>query len=330
MPIDRQRRSAACGLAVLMLAAAVPAARAQAGFPAKPVKIIVPFTPGGGNDAFARQIGQMLSESWKQQVIIDNRPGAGGNIGTAAAARSAPDGYTLLLGHTGTLAINPGLYGANLPYDPLKDFEPVSMVASTPLVLAVHPGVKAAHLTELIALAKARPGEINYASSGSGTGSHLSGEMFARMAGIRLTHIPYKGTAPATTDLLGGQVQMSFGVIPGLLQHIQSGKLRPIAVTGRSRSPLLPNVPTMAEAGLPGYESTLTYGILAPKGTPQPVVREIHGQIARALTSERLRASLSAEGAVPVTGSPADFGATMRSEIEKWGKVIREGNIRAD
>lgn len=309
---------------------AAPAFAQTPAYPNKPVKIIVPFAPGGGNDAFARQIGQALSDSWKQQVVVENRPGAGGNIGTAAAARSAADGYTLLLGHTGTMSINPGLYGPKLSYEPLKDFVPVSLVASTPLLLAVNPGVKANTVNELIALAKANPSEFNYASSGSGTGSHLSGELLKRMAGVQMTHIPYKGTGPATSDLLGGQVQLMFGVVPATLPHVKAGKLKAIAVTGKTRLPSLPHVPTMEESGLPGYESTLAYGILAPRGTPEPIVKEIHAQIARALTVPKLRELLAAEGATPMSGGSAEYAALIKAEGDKWGKLIRETGIQAD
>ncbi|MDB5727390.1 MAG: Tripartite-type tricarboxylate transporter, receptor component TctC [Noviherbaspirillum sp.] len=327
-------KSLAASAGYVLLATAVSAASSASAqtpaYPAKPVKIIVPFTPGGGNDAFARQVGQVLTEAWKQQVVIENRPGAGGNIGTAAAAKSAPDGYTLLLGHTGTLAINPGLYGSKLPYDPQKDFVPISLVASTPLVLVVPMAEKSSSLKELIALAKTKPEQINYASSGSGTGSHLSGELLERMAGVKLTHIPYKGTGPATADLLGGQVQMMFAVIPTALPHVKGGRLKAIAVTGPSRLPQLPNVPTMIEAGLPGYESTLSYGILAPRGTPEPIVREIQQQLSKAVASPKLKEMLAAEGAVPLAGTGTQFASLIKAETEKWGKVIKEGGIQAD
>ncbi|MDB5795514.1 MAG: Tripartite-type tricarboxylate transporter, receptor component TctC [Noviherbaspirillum sp.] len=327
-------KSLAASAGYVLLATAVCAASSASAqtppYPAKPVKIIVPFTPGGGNDAFARQVGQILTEAWKQQVVIENRPGAGGNIGTAAAAKSAPDGYTLLLGHTGTLAINPGLYGSKLPYDPQKDFVPISLVASTPLVLVVPMAEKSSSLKELIALAKTKPEQINYASSGSGTGSHLSGELLERMAGVKLTHIPYKGTGPATADLLGGQVQMMFAVIPTALPHVKGGRLKAIAVTGPSRLPQLPNVPTMIEAGLPGYESTLSYGILAPRGTPEPIVREIQQQLSKAVASPKLKEMLAAEGAVPLAGTGTQFASLIKAETEKWGKVIKEGGIQAD
>ncbi len=326
------KRFAVCaGYAALMAsgAAATPAMAQTPAYPAKPVKIVVPFPPGGGNDAFARHVGQMLTESWKQQVIVDNRPGAGGNIGTAAAAKSAPDGYTLLLGHTGTMAINPSLY-SKLPYDPQKDFIPVAAVASTPLLLVVHPGVKANSLKELIALAKARPTELNYASSGNGTGSHLAGKLFESMAGIELTHIPYKGTGPATSDLLGGQVQMSFGVIPTVLPHVKAGMLKAIAVTGTSRLPSLPNVPTMAEAGVPGYESTLTYGILAPAGTPEPIVRQINEEITKAVGTHKLKELLAAEGATALSLTQAQYAGVIKAEAAKWSKVIKDGGIKPE
>jgi tripartite-type tricarboxylate transporter receptor subunit TctC len=320
-------------LQALLAAAALlsPPAMAQTpAFPTKTVKIIVPFAPGGGNDAFARQIAHALTDAWKQPVIVENRPGAGGNIGTAAAASAPADGYTLLLGHTGTLSINPGLYGSKLPYKPQSDFIPVSLVASTPLLLVVNPAVKMSGLSEIVARAKASPNELNYASSGSGTGSHLSGELLKHMAGVQITHISYKGTAPALTDVLGGQVQMMFGVVPTVLPQIKAGKLTAIAVTGKTRLPSLPNVPTMSEAGLPGYESTLAYGILAPKGTPDAIVKEIHTQISKALTTPKMMALLAAEGATPLQGDSAQYAALIKAETEKWGKVIKDANIQVE
>jgi tripartite-type tricarboxylate transporter receptor subunit TctC len=326
------RRIGVCaGYAALVAASAAGTnAMAQAAaFPTKPVKIVVPFPPGGGNDAFARHVGQMLTDSWKQQVIIENRPGAGGNIGTSIAAKSQADGYTLLLGHTGTMSINPGLY-PKLPYDPQKDFIPVAAVASTPLLLVVHPSVKVNSLKDLIALAKSKPSDLNYASSGNGTGAHLAGELFKSMAKINVTHVPYKGTGPATADLLGGQVQMSFGVIPTVLPHVKAGALKAIAVTGASRLPSLPNVPTMAEAGLPGYESTLTYGILAPSGTPEPIVKEINAQITKAVATPKLKELLAAEGATTLSISQAQYAALIKGEAAKWDKVIKEGGIKPE
>lgn len=324
------RRGFCTMLAAALCVTSIPTLAQNVPYPTKPVKIIVPFAPGGGNDAFARQVGQALTEAWKQQVLIENRPGAGGNIGTAAASKAPADGYTLLLGHTGTMSINPSLYGSRLPYDPARDFTPVSLVATTPLILVAHPSVKASTLKEMIVLARAKPGELNYASSGSGTGSHLAGELLKDVAGIQITHIPYKGTGPATTDVLGGQVQMMFGVVPTTLPHIKAGKLKAIAVTGKARLASLPNVPTMDEAGLPGYESTLSYGILAPKGTPEPIIKEIHTQITKALSTQKLRDLLGAEGATARTGGTAEYAALIGAESAKWGKVIKEAGITAD
>ncbi len=321
-------REFVAALAASIVIGAAPVAVAQS-YPTKPVKIIVPFAPGGGNDVFARQLAQKLTEAWKQQVIVENRAGAGGNIGTAAAAAAAPDGYTLLLGHTGTLAINPGLY-QKLPYDPRKDFVPISLIASVPLVLVVNPGVRAESVKDLITLAMARPGALNYASSGSGTGSHLTGELFKEVAKVDLTHIPYKGTNPAITDLLGGQVQVMFSVIPTALPHIQAGKLRAVAVTSTHRMSLLPKVPTVTESGLPGFESTLSYGILAPKGTPEPIVKEIHAQIARSLTTREMKERLAAEGAEPTGSTSAEFAALINRETDKWGRVIKASGARAE
>jgi tripartite-type tricarboxylate transporter receptor subunit TctC len=324
----RRRRLALIAAGWLWLAAAAPPARA-ADYPARPVRLVVPFAPAGGNDVFARLLAQHLSQAWKQQVIVDNRPGAGGNIGTEQVAKALPDGYTLLLGHTGTLAINPSLY-RNLAVDPQKDLAPISLIASTPLVLVVNPSLPALSVRQLIAAALEHPGQLNFASSGSGTGSHLAGELFASMAGIKLTHVPYKGTSPAVTDLLGGQVQMMFGVIPTALPYIQAGRLRALAVTGSRRLALLPQVPTVADSGLPGFESTLSYGVLAPQGTPAAIVNEIHDRTAEMLLSPAFRARLAAEGAEPLSGTPADFAALIRAETEKWRRVIVASGARAD
>ena len=313
---------------LLALLLAVGGAFAQA-YPAKPVRLIVPFPPSGGNDVFARLLAQKLSEAWKQQVLVENRPGAGGNVGTEFAARAAPDGYTLLLGHTGTLAINPALY-TKPGYDPQHDFTPISLLASAPLVLVAHPGTSFRSVGDIVAMARSKPGELNYASSGNGTGSHLSGELLQSLAGIKLTHVPYKGTSPAITDVLGGQVPMMFSVIPTALPQIRAGKLRAIAVTGAQRMPQLPEVPTVAESGLPEFESTLAYGILAPRGTPESVLAEIYAQIARIAATREWRERLEFEGAVPLEGTPAGFAALIRAQGEKWGKLIRASGIKPE
>ncbi len=315
-------------LSLIALLLAAGGAIAQA-YPAKPVHLVVPFPPSGGNDVFARLLAQKLSEAWKQQVLVENRPGAGGNVGTAFAAHAAPDGYTLLLGHTGTLAINPALY-AMPGYDPQRDFVPIGLLASAPLVLVVHPGTTIRSVGDVVALAKAKPGELNYASSGNGTGSHLSGELLQALAGIKLTHVPYKGTSPAITDLIGGQVPMMFSVIPTALPQIRAGKLRAVAVTGAQRMPQLPDVPTVAESGVPGFESTLAYGILAPRGTPEAVIEEIRAQIARIAATREWRERLEFEGAVPLSGSPAEFAALIRAQGEKWEKLIRAAGIKPE
>jgi tripartite-type tricarboxylate transporter receptor subunit TctC len=314
--------------AVIATGSVFTQARAQA-YPVKPVRLIVPFAPSGGTDLFARLLAQKLSDAWKQQVVVDNKPGAGGNIGMEAAAKSAPDGYTLVLGHTGTLAINPGLY-ARIPYDVQRDFVPISLLAAAPLVLVVPPESRLETVKDVIAQAKASPGGINCASSGSGTGSHLAAELLQYLAGIKLTHVPYKSTAPGLTALLGGQVQMMFSVIPPALPHIRAGKLKAIAVTGAARMSQLPNVPTVIESGLAGYESTLSYGVLAPRGTPESVVREVHSQIAKVLTMPDFKERLAFEGADPVQASPEEFAAQIRIETEKWNRVIKASGAKAE
>jgi tripartite-type tricarboxylate transporter receptor subunit TctC len=321
-------RAMRLALAALLAGALVAHAMAQA-YPNKPVRLIVPFPPSGGNDVFARLLAQKLGETWKQQVLVENRPGAGGNIGTELAARSGADGYTLLLGHTGTLAINPALY-AKPGYDSQRDFVPISLLASAPLVLVVHPATAIRTVGDIVTMARAKPGEFNYASSGTGTGSHLSGELLQSLAGIRLTHVPYKGTSPAITDLIGGQVPMMFSVIPTALPQIRAGRLRAVAVTGAQRMPQMPDVPTVAESGLPEFESTLAYGILAPRGTPEAVIGEIHAQIVRVTATREFRERIEFEGAVPLQGTSAEFAALIRAQAEKWGTVIRASGIKPE
>jgi tripartite-type tricarboxylate transporter receptor subunit TctC len=298
-------------------------------FPYKPVHIVVPFPPSGGNDVFARIVAQKLSEAWKQQVIVENRPGAGGSVGTEYAAKAPADGYTLLLGHTGTLAINPALY-TNIGYDTLRDFAPISLLASAPLVLVVNPTDSIQSVRDILAQAKANPEKLTIASSGNGTGSHLTAELLQSMGGIKLTHVPYKGSAPAVTDLLGGQVQMMFSVLPPALPQIKAGKLRALAVTSTERMPQLPDVPAVAESGLPDFESTLAYGILAPKGTPAPVIDEIHAQIARITATREYRERVNFEGAVVLEGTPTEFAVLIRMQSEKWGKLIRAAGIKPE
>ena len=291
----------------------------------RPIKIIVPFAPGGGNDVFARQMAQSLGELRQQSVIVDNKPGAGGNLGSEQVVRSAPDGSTLLLGHSGTVSINPALY-KGLKFDARKDLQPVAMFASSALVLVVPAASPIRTVADLVAAAKAKPGTIDYASSGSGTGGHLTGELFREKTGTDIRHIPYKGTNPALTDVAGGQVQMMFSVIPPALALVKGGRLRAIAVTSSKRLPSLPDVPTVAESGsaaLAGFESTLTYGILAPRGTPDAFMRELSAQMLKVAATPKFQSRPDVEGATLRAGGPADYAALIARESAKWANVIR-------
>jgi len=304
------------------------AARAQG----KPIKIVVPFAPGGGNDVFGRQMAKSLGELRNQSVVVENKPGAGGNIGTEQVVRSPADGSTLLLGHSGTVSINPALY-KQLKYDTQKDLAPVAMFASSALVLVVPASSKVKSVADLLALAKSEPGRVNYASSGGGTGGHLCGELFEHKTGIKLSHIPYKGTAPALTDLVGSQVQMMFSVIPPALALVASGRLRAIAVTSARRNPSMPDVPTIAESGisaLADFESTLTYGLLAPRATPDSVVKELAAQILKIAATAEFQSRLGVEGAVPLLGGPAEYAARIKKESAQWADIVRISGATLD
>ena len=311
-----------------LLALVVTTASAQA-YPTKPIRLVVPFPPGGATDILARDVAQKLTEAWGQQVIVDNRPGAGGNIGSELVAKSAPDGYTLEMGTVGTHAINASLY-AKMPYDHVKDFVPVILVAGVPNVLVVNPAVPANSVAELIAYAKANPGKLNFASSGNGTSIHLSGELFKFMAGVQMTHVPYKGSAPALQDLIGGQVQLMFDNLPPSLPQIKAGKLRALAVTSLARAPALPDVPTMAEAGLPGYEASSWFGVLAPAGTPPAIVTKLNAEIARWLATPEAKEKLSKQGANAAGGTPEDFAKHIAAETAKWAKVVKDSGAKID
>jgi tripartite-type tricarboxylate transporter receptor subunit TctC len=302
---------------------------AQAAYPAKPIHMIVPFTPGGSTDILARAIGQALTEAWRQQVIIENKPGAGGAIGAEAAAKAAPDGYTLFMGHIGTLAVNPSLY-PKLPYDAVKDFAPVALVAMVPNVLVVNPGVAARTVAELVALAKSKPGMLTCSSGGAGSAAHLAIEYFKLSTGTDIVHVPYKGTAPAVTDLIGGQVSMTMTGLPPLLQHIRAGKLRALGVASSARLAQIPDVPSIAEAGVAGFEATQWYGVVAPSRTPTAIVDQLAAEIRRSLAQPDLKRRLEAEGAQPANMGPAEFQKLIRSEIDRWAKVIRAANIQPD
>jgi tripartite-type tricarboxylate transporter receptor subunit TctC len=312
-------------LSAVMLGLAMGDALAQS-YPSKPIHLIVPFPPGGGNDILARIIAPKLAESLGQQVVIDNRPGATGTVGSELAARSAPDGYTLHMVTSSTHAVNPGLV-SKLPYDPLKDFAPVTQLASYQLILVVNPSVPAKSVKELIALAKSKTGQLNYASPGTGTSMHLAGELFNSMAGVDMVHIPYKGSVPGMTDILGGRVQIGFNTMLSTMPYVKAGKLRALALTSAERSPALPDLPTVAEAGVPGYEATSWYGIVAPARTPREIVTKLNTELVKILKLSDVREQLSSQGVEPVSNTPEQFAAYIKAEIEKWAKVIKDRNI---
>ena len=312
--------------AVILLATAYPAAAQQA-YPNKPIRFISPNAPGGSTTALARLIGQRLTESWGQQVIVDNRPGGNGYIGGDALARATPDGHTLML-ISPTHIITPLLIPA--PYDAIKDFAPVAAVSSTEFVLVVNPSLQTATLQDLITLAKAKPGQLNYASSGSGSPTNLVTEMFNMMVGTKMQHIPYKGGGPALIDLIGGQVQLAFQIPISVIPHVQGGRLRAIAVSGDTRLQALPQTPTFNEAGLPVLRITTWYGILTTAGTPQPIVNKLSAEVARYLAFPDLKEKLLAQGMTALVASPAQFNSMMTSDTAKYAKVIKTANIKAD
>ena len=307
---------------------AVPLTHAQ-DYPNRPIMLVVPYAAGGGNDAMARIVADKMSKTLGQQIVIENRGGAGGTIATRAVARSAPDGYTLVLGGTGTLAINPTLY-ANAGYDPRKDFAPIGLIATSALVVLVHPSIAAKSIGELVALAKREPGKLNYASAGPGSGIHLAADLFASMAGIKLTHIPYRGSAPALNDLIGGHVNIYFSSLPPAVGIAGEGKVRALAVTGPQRSHVFPDLPTVAEAGLPGYEAVLHYGIVAPAGTPRPIVDKLNAALREALASEETKAVLVGTGADPLSSTPEQYAADIDHEETRWSRIVKEAGVKAN
>ncbi|MFO1282755.1 MAG: tripartite tricarboxylate transporter substrate binding protein [Burkholderiales bacterium] len=323
------RRTFVAAASALLVVAAAPASLAQAPWPAKPVRIVVPFPPGGTTDILARAAALKMTEAWKEQAVVDNRPGAGGNIGAELVARAPADGYTLLMGTVGTHAINASLY-AKMPFDPIRDFAPVILVAAVPNVMVVHPSVPASTVTEFIAWAKANPGKVNFASSGSGTSIHLAGELFKTQTGLAMTHVPYKGSAPAIADLVGGQVQVMFDNLPSALPQIRAGRLRALAVTSAQRASALPEVPTVAESGLPGFEASSWFGLLSPAGTPREVVQKVNSEIARWLATPEAKEKLASQGAIAAGGTPEDFVAHIAAESAKWQKVVRESGAKVD
>ena len=309
------------------LACAPEWAAAQA-YPTKPIRLVVPLAPGGAGDILARLVGQRITETLGQPVIVDNRAGAGGNIGNEVVARAVADGYTLLMAAP-PLVINPLLY-PNVTYHPVRDFTPITLVASVPVVLAVHPSVPAKSVKELIALAKGNPGKYTYASSGVGGTNHLAGVLFSKTAGVDLLHVGYKGSGPALTDLLGGQVHMQFSGLPPLLPHIRSGKLRALGVAGARRTASLPEVPTISEAGVPGFEATSWQGLAGPAKLPAPILSTLHGHIVKAIASPETHARILDMGADPVGNTPAEFARFIKSEFEKWRPIIRASGAKAE
>jgi tripartite-type tricarboxylate transporter receptor subunit TctC len=317
---------------VLLVAVAAGGACATAGaqnYPSKPVRFIVGFAPGGATDIIARALAQKLSDVFGQQVVVDNRAGGGGTIAASMTAKAPPDGYTMLMGTISTLATNVSTY-KNLPYDPLRDFAPVTLAAATPYLVTVTGNLPAATLKEFIALAKTKPGGLNYGTSGAGGGAHLSVELFRSMAGIDLVHIPYKGAALALTEVIAGQIQMSFSQPLIVLPHLKTGRVRALAITSAKRSTALPEFPTIAEAGVPGYESSSWQGIVVPTGTPPAIITRLHAELVKGLRAKDIGERLAAEGTDPVGSSPAEFGVYIKREIAKWAKVVKDAGIKTD
>ncbi len=317
-------------LSMLFLAVlALPFQAFAQAYPAKPVRIIVPFPPGQAADIFARMVGERLSQVWGQPVFVENRAGGGGIPGIMAGKQAAPDGYTLLVGTSGTLGVNPNIY-ATIPYDPIADFLPASNIFIVPLVLVAHPCFKPANIRELVAEAKAKPGTINYASAGPGTAQHMTGELFKSTAGVDLVHIPYKGSGPAMTDLLGGQIPLMVDSLSSALPHIKSGKIRAVAVTTAQRAPQLPEVPTMAESGYPGFAGVGWSGFVLPAGTPRAIVDKVSADTQAVLREPQMRERIVERGGVPDPMTPQAYAAFIKAEVAKWGEVARVAKVRLD
>jgi tripartite-type tricarboxylate transporter receptor subunit TctC len=297
-------------------------------YPNRPITLIVPYAPGGGNDVLARGVAEPMSMTLGQQIVIENRGGAGGSLGTRQVAKAVPDGYTLGLGGTGTLAIDPTLY-PNVGYDPRKDFAPVGLIATSPLIILVNPSLPAHNVQELIALAQTQPGKLNYASAGTGSGIHLGTVLFAERAGIEITHIPYKGSGPALTDLLGNHVSIYFSSLPPAIGLVKEGKLRALGVTGLKRSPIFPDVPTVAEHGMPGFEAVLHYGIVAPAGTPRPVITRLNEALRNAVLSDERKQKLAADGTEPLASTPDEYAADIDKEETKWSDIVKKSGAKA-
>jgi tripartite-type tricarboxylate transporter receptor subunit TctC len=323
------RRQILAGAAAWTVAVTHSARAAAQAYPSQNILLVVPFTPGGSTDILARLLGQRLETALKYPVIVESRPGAGGSVGVGSVARASADGHTLVMGHIGTFAVNPALY-PKLPYDPLKSFEPVSGIANVHNMLVVHPDVPAKTLQELIDYAKQNPGKLNYASGGIGSAAHIAMVALADRVGITMTHVPYRGTAPAVTDLLGGRVQLTFTGAPNLLQHVEAGTMRALAVSGSSRLKGAPTVPTVAESGFPGFEASQWYGILVPAGTPKTVVDRLNTEIRTAMAAPEIAERLSLEGAEVWTNTPAEFRDHIAKEMTQWGDLVRRTGIKPE
>jgi len=320
----------------LWVAAAVAAAVCCVGvdaqaqsYPSRTITLVVPFPPGGGVDALARIVAERLTGALKQNVVVENRVGAGGNLGTRAVAKAEPDGYTLLLGHTGTISINPSLY-TNAGYDPRKDFAPIGLIASMPVALIAHPSFPAKTVADVIAIAKKDPGKLNFGTSAIGTGGYLTAEYFKSVAGLDMTIVPYRGTGPLMNDLLGGHVPVSFGVLPPAIGNIQSSNLRAIAVTANKRFSLLPDVPTVAESGLPNFESVLHYGLLAPAGTPKPIIELLNKELRALVETEQVKQRIQTEGGDSMTSTPEEYANDIDQEEAKWAALIKKLNLQVE
>jgi tripartite-type tricarboxylate transporter receptor subunit TctC len=298
-------------------------------YPGRPITLVIPFAPGGSTSIVGRGVADKMGELLGEKVVVDNRPGAGGTVGTKAVAKSEPDGYTLLLGYTGTLAIGPSLY-KNPGYDPRKDFAPIGMIGNAPNSLVVHPSFPAKTVAELIAYAKVNPGKVNFGSAGAGTASHITGEYFARSAGITLVHIPYKGTGPVLTDLLGGHIPMAFAPVPASHSNVAAGKLRALAVTSATRSGLMPEVPTIAESGLAGFDASLYYGLVAPAGTPKPIIDKLNKALRDALASDEVKRQLGNDGTDITPGTPEDYSALIDKDEKKWAALVKASGVEQE
>ncbi len=324
-----EKRLPSVMVALALLVGLLPSAASAQTYPTKPIRMIVPFTAGGGSDTMGRIVGQKLGERLGQQVVIENRPGAAGSIGADAAAKATPDGYTILLGSTSELVQYPNV-NPKIPYNPLRDFAPVVMVGTVPLVLIVHPSLPVKNVKELVVLAKARPGEINFGSAGNGSTSHLAVEFFALVTGVKMTHVPYKGSPQAVIDLIAGNVQLGIPTMPAALGFIRAGRVKALGVSTGKRTPVLPEVPSLKEAGVTGYDTALWTAVLVPAATPKDIVARLHGEIVKVLELADVKATLAKQGAEATPGSPEQLGTYMRNELAQWAKVVKAADVKPD